>query len=390
MLPEEHILPTRRAFLQMTTLAAGGLTIGAGRRKASAGDDQMLQRIIRVGNGGARSDLDPTALFLTVPDVQGAYTIPYIQSSAELRISADFGASAPAAIRVSLALDGRAVGEKAVSPERTIARFRDLAPGEYTLRMVGMDATGRQVSEATLTRVGVGTVIAAIGDSITEGYYGHAFRRGENLDASQFPPEAVSRDGRNFPQYAPTSAMNLPEFNCFQSWMTDLNNLLADALKQPVFIANEGWGGYKTSDYIALMETDHNWQERMRLLRPNLWLIHLGVNDERALLPAETVAQNLETIVKRLCDDYRATPARILLAKPCYDYAEGAAAILESYCAEIAKLIARLGLRPGPDFFDAYSRDKQRLYGDDPVHPTVAGMELMARLWSEAIVKGIP
>ena len=177
--------------------------------------------------------------------------------------------------------------------------------------------------------------------------------------------------------------------NCLQSWMTDLNNLLTEALKHPVFIANEGWAGYRTSDYITRMETDRNWQERMRLLEPNLWLIHLGVNDERVHLPAETVAQNMETIIQRLCQQHGAKPERILLAKPSYDYTEGAAPILRSYCEQLDALVKRLGLRPGPDFFDAYSRDRQRYYGGDPVHPNVAGMELMAKLWSEAIVKAI-
>jgi hypothetical protein len=74
--------------------------------------------------------------------------------------------------------------------------------------------------------------------------------------------------------------------------MPRLNDLLTTKWKQPVFIANEGWGGITTGRYLAMMRSDKGWQERMRLLKPNVWLIHLGVNDERAKLPAAEVAAN--------------------------------------------------------------------------------------------------
>ena len=156
-----------------------------------------------------------------------------------------------------------------------------------------------------------------------------------------------------------------------------------------MFIANEGWGGYSTAQYLSLMQTDANWQERMRLLQPDLWLIHLGVNDERAHTPPEQVASNLGAIVQLLIDRYRAQSERILIARPSYDYAEGAEPILTAYAAEIDALIARLGLRPGPDFLAAYSTDRARWYGADPVHPNLEGVQLMAELWHEAIVEGV-
>jgi lysophospholipase L1-like esterase len=395
-LAREDAMRTRREFLKVTALAAGALAVGAtdaerhaAHAQPAAGDEAMPPWSIRIGQGQRRPDLHPTALFLTVPDVQGDYTIPYIQSSRDLQITADLPEASSETLRIVLTLEGATVAERTLTARRRLTRLRAPKPGEYTLHASVVDAAGDTMAEATYTRIGVGLVISAIGDSITEGYYGHAFHRGPRLSAADFPPEAVSRDGRNFPQYAPTSPANLPQFNCFQSWMTDLNNLLTEALKQPVFIANEGWGGYKTSDYLNLIRTDRNWQERMRLLEPNLWLIHLGVNDGRALCSAESVAENLEAIVRILCEDYDAQPAQILIARPSYDYGEGAAEILKSYCAAIDRLIARLGLRPGPDFYDAFSRDKQRYYGEDPVHPNVEGMQLMAKLCGQAIVRAI-
>lgn len=317
----------------------------------------------------------PLALTIKVPDIKGSYTIPYLQSSPEVRLRVPFAAGVERQT-VKLLLGPETVGEKTVSAAAPVAEFTGLEPGEYAIEVAGH----------RYERLGIGTVIGAIGDSITEGYHSHFFFR-ENLDltADSFPPEAVSKDGRNFPQYTPTTAWHRPEVNCFQSWLTGLNDLLATQWRWPVFIANEGVGGITTTAYLNTMRNDRGWQERMKLLGPTVWLIHLGVNDERAKAPAETVGTNLEAIVDLLIRDYGAAPERIFVARPCYDYAEGAAPILQSYIAEIDKLIARRGLGPGPDFFKAYSVDKPKWYGTDPVHPNIEGMDYMARLWAEAL-----
>lgn len=324
----------------------------------------------------------PAVLTLKVADLKGSYTIPYIQSSPTVRIRIDFPAEAADTARVRLLRNQQVVAEHEVSRGAPTAVFEDLRPAEYAVAAVAA-ATCRH------ERLGVGTVVAALGDSITEGYHGNGFWRDDlDLTAAAFPAEAVSKDGRNFPQYSPTTAWHRPEINCFQSWLTLLNNLLTEKWQQPVFIANEGYGGITTGRYLEMMGTDQGWRDRMKLLQPTVWLIHLGVNDERAKLPATEVAANLEAMIDLLAEQYGAKPDRIYLARPCYDYAEGAAAILQSYIAELDKLIERRGLRHGPDFFKAYSVEKARWYGADPVHPNVEGMELMGRLWGERLLEG--
>ncbi|MGE5532070.1 MAG: SGNH/GDSL hydrolase family protein [Bacteroidota bacterium] len=318
----------------------------------------------------------PVMLTLKVPDLKGSYTIPYIQSSPDLRLRVPFGENTPPQLTVKLLLNGICVAERTVTRTNPLADFTGLAPGEYTI-----DVAGQRYE-----RLGIGTVIAALGDSITEGYHSHFFWRDDlNLTAASFPPEAVSKDGRNFPQYTPTTAWHRPEVNCFQSWMTLLNDLLSTQWKRPVFIANEGVGGITTTAYLNTIKNDTGWQSRMRLLAPTVWLIHLGVNDERAKAPAATVAANLEEIVTILIKDYGADPSQIYLARPCYDYADGADPILREYCAEIEKLITRRHLCQGPDFFQAFSVDKAKWYGTDPVHPNIEGMDYMARLWAKAL-----
>ena len=343
---------------------------------------------LRIGTGVFRPDLDEHALFLEVPDARDKYTIPYIQSSPDLDISTDFPDAAISSVRLSLSGDNGKTQESSLRRGRQAVRLRGLPQGEYSLTAVARDRSGASRVELEYSRIGIGTIFAAIGDSITEGYFGHVFDRTGDLSASIFPSEAVCRDGRNFPQLGPTTLAHCSQWKCMQSWMTDLNDLLSESLARPVFIANEGWGGYKTCDYLKLMREDRNWQDRLSLLRPSTWLIHLGVNDERALRSAEEVGGDLEAIVDLLCHRYEAKAEAIFLARPCYDYAEGAPAILSSYCRVIDDIIARRGLSRGPDFFDAYSRDKQRFYGDDPVHPNAEGMKLMASLWAEAIRVG--
>ncbi len=343
---------------------------------------------LTIGNGCLDPSLDPGTLLLRVPDVCGSYTIPYIQSARELRVAV--AESAPPGLRRQVALCSgttlAAVGEITAASDPLV--FEDLAAGEYTLEV--RSPHGSNEAAFTIRRIGVGTVIAAIGDSIAEGYCGPGFFMADlDLTAAAFPAHAVSADGRNFPQYAPTTGVHLPETNCFRSWMPRLNDLLTAASGQPVFIANEGWGGYGTGDYLRLMRMDRNWQQRMHLLRPNLWLVHLGVNDERAATPVADVTRNLSAIVDELEDRYGATPDRILLAKPCYDYLPGARFHLEAYCRAIDALVAARGLAPGPDFFTAYAESRSRWYGLDPVHPNEEGMNYMAKLWEEAIARAL-
>ena len=335
---------------------------------------------------------------LTVEDIKGSYTIPYIQSARDLTARIEWRGEAESAAIVLLKGAQEVERREAQRPAETIT-FECQAPGEYDIEARSRNLAGAETGRTALRRIGIGTVLAAIGDSITEGGCGHGFWR-ESLDlkADMFPPCAVSKDGRNFPQFSPTTqrheqvakAVWGKMVNCLQSWMTPLNEGLAGAWKQPVFIANEGWGGTTSGSYLQMMQKDQGWQRRMRQLRPRVWLIHLGVNDERGKVPALQFARNMEAIVDFLIKEHGAAADHIVIAKPCYDYFPGAREILEACGEQIDGLVARRGLKPGPDFFTAYSTDKERWYGRDLVHPNVEGMQQMGRLWLEALVKAFP
>ena len=371
----------------LLALVTAGAAVGSEIELKTPADGAAVKR----GEPGAEGRRE-LPVVLKVQDVKGSYAIPFIQASDTLAARTTFAAETVAKAQVSLLAGGSRVGEAVTTtPSGADAVFRGVAPGEYTIEVAGLDAAGKVVSRDLHGPVGVGVVIAALGDSITEGYHGQGFKRDDlDLTAAAFPAEAVSKDGRNYPHYAPTTAHHRPDINCFTSWMPRLNDLLTTKWKQPVFIANEGWGGITTGRYLAMMRSDKGWQERMRLLKPNVWLIHLGVNDERAKLPAAEVAANLSAMVDILRTEYGADPANIYLATPSYDYAPGAAEILAAYAKEIGKLVAEKGLRRGPDFFAAYEGKRAKYYGNDPVHPNAAGVELMARLWAKALAATPP
>lgn len=326
-------------------------------------------------------------LWLKIGDIKGSYTIPHIQSSNHFIARANFVDRRGEKAELRLTNNRTLVDYvKTVSAANPSADFGPLAAGEYSLCISETDSTGSVISESSFSQIGIGTVIAALGDSITEGYHGHGFwRESLELTPDVFPASVVSKDKRNYPQFSPTTETHCPQFNCFASWMPELNDRLAQKWKQPVFIANEGIGGITTAGYLTMMKENEGWQERMRQLRPTFWLLHLGVNDERAKVEAHSVATCLNAIVDLLIQDFAAIPAHILIALPSYDYAPGATDYLTAYCTEITHLISTRGLSKGPDFFSAYTRDKDKYYGGDPVHPNAAGMDLMAQLWAEAL-----
>ncbi len=345
---------------------------------------------IQIGSGRLCGALAPGSVCLTVDDVRGTYTLPYIQPDRNLSIKIKSRDAALKQLRLALQKSEGAPRTKTVeAKEAEVVVYKDLAPGEYTLTVAGLDAQGQQVHSATYRRIGIGTIVAAIGDSITEGYWAKPYEAEEHLNWTMFPKAAVSRDGRNFPQFAPTTHRLLKKHHAFGGFETQLNDLLAETLQHPVLVANEGWGGYTSAQYLTMMTEDRNWQNRLRALRPTWWIIQLGVNDERHLVPAEQFGEQMEKIADILIKDYGAVPQRILLAKPCYDYYRGAEPILKTYNQQIDRLIERRQLGAGADFFAAYAQDRQRLYGKDPVHPNEAGMTLMAQLWHESLAAAL-
>ncbi|MBI2297851.1 MAG: hypothetical protein HYU66_02665 [Armatimonadetes bacterium] len=143
---------------------------------------------LTFADGVLRPDLSPGTLFRTVQGAAGSYCFPYLQTGRDLPVSAGFARGDP---DIRLRLGDRAALLTAEQPRHV---FTGLPPGEHQLTATDGHGT------VTIDRIGVGEVLAALGDSITEGYFGLGCHRARlaGLTAAQFPPEACSRDGPPF------------------------------------------------------------------------------------------------------------------------------------------------------------------------------------------------
>jgi len=128
------------------------------------------------------------------------------------------------------------------------------------------------------------------------------------------------------------------------------------------------------------------WRDRMRLLKPSVWLIHLGVNDELQKFSAELFAAIMREISAFCAQTTGQIRHRFILLIRAMTTPPGAESVLRSYIVEIDRMIAELGVRKGPNFSTTFSTDKAKWYGSDPVHPSVEGVELMAELWAKTLV----
>jgi hypothetical protein len=205
-------------------------------------------------------------------------------------------------------------------------------------------------------------------------------------DWTNAPAGMISADKRNFPQYGPTTAANLGAVNYCKSWTVELADRLASYYRYPVFIMNEGVGGIRADNTLARMATSQ-WSNREAALRPNKFLIHLGTNDGIANRSASQFQKDVQGVINVLKNTYGASSNSIWLARPSYSSTYTNTA---NYLTAIDALRANNNLAGGPDLWGFYGANTARYYGSDPVHPNVAGMTEMARLWETSILSPAP
>lgn len=197
---------------------------------------------LTIGDGEGRGEGDEIRWVRVFPDGPGSYEIPYFQTEPDLDLGVTEWPAAGDGVEWEVCdrSGGNRRAGRLTRGERGV-RLTGLAPAEYELRIRWAEGCSVRVAP-----IGIGTGVAALGDSITEGYWGRGYGiEPDRLWSGRFPAESCSRDGRNFPQYAPTASVHAPGTTCFESWLTRLNDRLTAAWGRPVFIANEGWGGIR-------------------------------------------------------------------------------------------------------------------------------------------------
>lgn len=209
----------------------------------------------------------------------------------------------------------------------------------------------------------------ACGDSITAGWRGRMWPPG-----AAWPPDAVSADGRQFPQPELTGRWDAP-FWAMQSHHVELVRHVTAGTGLPAFVLNQGWAGATTASYLDRLR-EPGFQDAVAACRPAFALVCLGTNDAQPGAPAG--GDNLALLVAGL-GNAGLRPEAIWLAVPPVP---GGSRV---WAPVVAEVCVRTGCRPGPDFSDLPSRPE---WMADDRHPSEAGHSEMAARWARSL--GIP
>ena len=307
--------------------------------------------------------------------------MPYIQTGSSLGVAASVvGSALPGGGGVEFVLDlGRPSERTAFSFQAPFrATFSGLGKGVHTLDASIVDSDrhvqDRPGDHDRAIQIGVGDIIVAIGDSVTEGYDGTAYDAPPYRSWLGVP--VSSPDGRNYPQCGIGTGGSRDHWQ-EASHLVALGSELERFAGYPVFILNEGVAGFTSGGYLARL-SDPAWVARIQALHPNRWMIDLGINDDQQGVSRTSFQANMQSIVDTLRTTYAADPAQITLAVPSRG---------SNWQPYIDNLVTPNGLSRGPDlatFYADHASDRPPLTAG--VHPTVAGHVQMARLWGLSLI----
>ena len=331
----------------------------------------------------------PDVASLAIPGRHGFYLIPYIQTQPSLHFRVRVQ-NLPDDSIVLVRLDPGIPGARVVTAAAPTydGDFNDAPMGDHRLLAEVYSApepvnrwgtlTRRHLLASTqLTHVARGDIVAAIGDSTTEGNGGARFHFLPNwMNAQANAADWTSPDGRNFPQ---AGAFARPEAPA--SFTSTLGTILEQQRHHPVLVLNDGWSGATTQSYKDI-SSSHDLAAEYAAARPNVWIVNLGVNDPIIHASAADFDANLRAVLQTLTTRYGARGADIHVACPTYakDKRHDGEA---TYLPLIDKLRADAGLGAAPDFFSFYRGKPSDLA--DEVHPNAGGYRDMASLWARAL-----
>jgi lysophospholipase L1-like esterase len=326
----------------------------------------------------------PDVASLAIPGPHGSFQVPYIQTGLDLPFSLDAtGVPDDGLVEVTLddGTDGQQVQSFSTSPYQ--GTFSGLSYGEHTLtaRIFGPNRDERPyrfLAGARLNQIGRGDIVAAMGDSTTEGYGAKSLPLLPDwLAARKVAGAFVTPDARNFPQQG---GGVMPGTS--PSFTTSLGQRLADLRGHPVLVLNEGWSGSTADAFTHVTESPY-LRTQFDVVRPNIFLINLGVNDALVGRSPGEYAARMNVVVSSLMSAYAAAPADIHVACPSWAAQQPRNTLEEAYMPAINSLRASKGLGAAPNFF-TYFRDHRGELGD-AVHPNLPGYIATAALWADAL-----
>ncbi len=331
--------------------------------------------------------LHPTTATRTIRDQAdtglqsgGDFTIPYIQTETTFtpEVTVDSG-SVPVDGGIKFVLNEGQGNERVLYDMSGTGpysvSFEALDRGTYTLDTYVVNGSNVvQVGAGkhdTMTGIGIGDIIAVIGDSTTAGL---PYDLDPVYNWTQAGVGELSDDNRNFAQQDPNDGLY------YLSFTKELNNTLSQNYGYPVFIMNEGIGAIETGGYSQYMQNSNDFQSRMTSLKPTKWVIHLGINDVRGDNLAPGYIAGVESMVDEIIASYDARPADILIAKPMFIQEDQVHSDIQAtYATAIDALVAERGLSLGPDYYHDFAERYNDFYSAT-YHPNQAGYQEMGRL----------
>ena len=326
----------------------------------------------------------PDVATLAIPGRAGDYLVPYIQTSPDLAFNLEVnGYSSGGVVSVTLDAGWPSAQFLALNNPPFSGTFHDLEMGDHTLSAELVGAPGRagpshQLLAATeLTHVARGDIVAALGDSTTEGNGGPFFNFMPNWTvALATAAEWTSPDGRSYPQAGALSKPRSPA-----SFTGTLGSLLEALWHHPVLVLNDGWSGATADDYSRIT-TSGELRAEYSAAHPDVWIVNLGVNDPLTNQSPAQFDVSMHAIVQNLDGLFGAHNNDIHVACPIY--AKDARHNGEAqYLPVIEHLRATAGLGAAPNFFTYYQNDSAGVA--DEVHPNATGYHDMAILWAQAL-----
>jgi lysophospholipase L1-like esterase len=355
-----------------------------------AGRGQPLTSQVSFETPSAQLPELPDVASLAIPGRAGYYLVPYIQTQPDIRfrLRLEHPPSHPS-VFVTLDADSATPQVEEVQGPDYQGVFQNVGMGDHTLsadvfrgsRAVqthGNQGLGDYLTSAHLSHVARGDIIAAIGDSTTEGNGGPIFNFIPNwVSAQAMAADWTSADGRNYPQAGAAARPHAPA-----SFTSVLGSLLEGVRGHPVLVLNDGWSG-ATADAYSKIVSSLDLTAEYGAAHPNDWLINLGVNDPLTHQSPEQFSANMHTIVAELEARFGATPGAIHVACPSWAAQDFRHQAETTYMPAIEQMRASVATGPAPNFFTWYRDTPADLA--DAVHPNSSGYRDMAALWVQSL-----
>ena len=390
---------TRQSVKLIPTRPTASLHAPAQAQAPAPAPGQLFAAAVSFNSPRATVATAPDIATIDVPGIGGTFTVPYIQTGPDLAFSLDVrGIDGPARVEVWLDAGRPEARSLELSSAPWSGTFTGIAFGEHTLdarafRLApvgfdGLTAPASPVATTHLNQVARGDIVAALGDSTTEGIGGKPISDAVANALHFFPdwtaaasalnpvdPTLVSADGRNFPQPGGTA-------HIAPSFTVQLARTLADQRKHPVLVLNDGWSGTTADGYVGITTSDL-LKRQTTIARPAEWLVNLGVNDALVHRSPDEYKARMQTLVQNLEQLHGALPDQIHVACPSYATQPDRHDLEQAYLPVIDQLRTTMDLAAGPDLFSSY-RDHPG-WIEDAVHPSAEGYSAMAQLWADAL-----